>query len=490
MANLTIGNLADGIRDGQAIGQGLVDTPLIPIIVSGDVFGIEQDVHIFDKSGTEILKAIFDSEYDEPFPEGTQPAPDNHLNVDSITYTDLAGNVAGTLTGLSGDPEDYLAAMQSTDALVRYAFWNSLFDGNSAITGSSLDDNDIEVGSGGTATINSGDGDDDVYVWHTKDIVYNGGNGSDRIRFEVFLDATPAAAQGAVVNLTTGTGTNPYGGTLALTSVENVVGTILSDILTGNDDANILAGDFDGDDQLYGLGGDDQLIISTNFGASPRTVIVDGGEGFDRATFELSAGANVFDAQNQSLNTGAFAGATVLNCEDYLFSGDSTSLLDFRGSDVAEVVRGLGGADTINGRGNNDELLGLDGNDTLLGGDGADTLTGGNGKDTQTGGDGLDVFDFNKTVESKKGGSRDVITDFNRDDDLIDLADIDAKSGGGDHAFKFIGKQAFHHHKGELHFVKKAGFVIVEGDIDGNGKADFQIQVDDVSKLTKGDFVL
>jgi hypothetical protein len=36
--------------------------------------------------------------------------------------------------------------------------------------------------------------------------------------------------------------------------------------------------------------------------------------------------------------------------------------------------------------------------------------------------------------------------------------------------------------------VKKSGYVYVEGDVNGNGKADFQIKVLGVSGLDKGDF--
>jgi hypothetical protein len=47
---------------------------------------------------------------------------------------------------------------------------------------------------------------------------------------------------------------------------------------------------------------------------------------------------------------------------------------------------------------------------------------------------------------------------------------------------------------GELHFVKHGTYVTVEGDIDGNGKADFQIDVhnltDTLNFLAKGDFIL
>jgi len=55
----------------------------------------------------------------------------------------------------------------------------------------------------------------------------------------------------------------------------------------------------------------------------------------------------------------------------------------------------------------------------------------------------------------------DRVDDFKRGQDRIDLSGIDAKSGGGNQAFKFIGKQGFHDEKGELRFAKKAGFVVV-----------------------------
>jgi hypothetical protein len=81
--------------------------------------------------------------------------------------------------------------------------------------------------------------------------------------------------------------------------------------------------------------------------------------------------------------------------------------------------------------------------------------------------------------------------DFNHVElDHIDLSDIDAKKGAGNQAFKFIGAKAFTHHKGELHYIKKAGYLLVEGDMDGNGKADFQIEVHGVTKLGALDFNL
>src|SRR4029079_14015582 len=121
-----------------------------------------------------------------------------------------------------------------------------------------------------------------------------------------------------------------------------------------------------------------------------------------------------------------------------------------------------------------------------------DILTGGLGKDMLTGGLEADVFDFNLMTETRKGANHDLIVDFNHlDGDHIDLIDIDAKSKTlpNDH-FKFIGAKAFHHKAGELHYIKKAVYLLVEGDVEGNGQGDLQIEVHGAHKVGALDFNL
>jgi hypothetical protein len=113
---------------------------------------------------------------------------------------------------------------------------------------------------------------------------------------------------------------------------------------------------------------------------------------------------------------------------------------------------------------------------------------------------GADTFQFELKTESRKGANRDVITDFSGvkggEHDHINLASIDAKTGHGNQAFHFIGAAAFHHKAGELHFIKQnpAGHAhdktLVEGDINGDGKADFQIELKGLHTLHAGDFIL
>ncbi len=137
----------------------------------------------------------------------------------------------------------------------------------------------------------------------------------------------------------------------------------------------------------------------------------------------------------------------------------------------------------INGNSGDDTLKGGVGNDYLNGDAGKDFLTGRNGRDVQTGGPDKDNFDFNSIKDSLAGGNRDKIMDFKHgQNDKIDLRDIPGK-------FNWIGKDDFNDKKGELRYEDKGSTVIVQGDTNGDGKADFEIYVA-VGSLAKGDFVL
>jgi Ca2+-binding RTX toxin-like protein len=140
-----------------------------------------------------------------------------------------------------------------------------------------------------------------------------------------------------------------------------------------------------------------------------------------------------------------------------------------------------------------DLLIGNAARNTLIGNAGADRLVGSRGADLLSGGDNNDIFDFNLAKDSGRGASRDVISDFSGlggQFDKIDLLGIDAKQGAGNQAFTFIGGARFHDRAGELHVVSKNGFLLVEGDINGDGRADFQIEVRGAAALSTSDFFL
>jgi Ca2+-binding RTX toxin-like protein len=185
-----------------------------------------------------------------------------------------------------------------------------------------------------------------------------------------------------------------------------------------------------------------------------------------------------------------------LTAADFVFAGATADTRT--GTANADDLFGAGGNDTLKGLAGIDRLFGELGKDKLDGGIGADRLIGGLGKDTMTGGAGKDVFDINSAADSgKKSSTRDVITDFKHKQDKIDLKDIDANTKKpSDQAFKFVGDATFHKLAGELHFVQidsagtAADKTIVEGDVNGDGKVDFQIELKGLISLTKGDFVL
>src|SRR5262249_11168174 len=146
-------------------------------------------------------------------------------------------------------------------------------------------------------------------------------------------------------------------------------------------------------------------------------------------------------------------------------------------------------ASTIYGLGGNDNLIGMNANDVLSGGGGLDTLTGGVGEGKMFGGPGGGKFRFNPPPGNKEKNP-DIIMDFHHSQgDKIDLSNIDANTRNmGNQAFHFIGAQSFHHRVGELHFVKAVGHLFVEGDVNGDGRADFRIDVHGVSTLSHADF--
>ena len=162
-----------------------------------------------------------------------------------------------------------------------------------------------------------------------------------------------------------------------------------------------------------------------------------------------------------------------------------------------DFITGGNGNDTLFGLGNEDQLYGDNGNDTLSGGHGDDILSGGNGNDVLIGGADADVVRGGKGADTFRfadgdfspGPRTDTILDFGKRD-VIDLSAVDAIEGAGDNAFTFIGAGAFSETAGELRYVANADGVTVEGDTDGNGEADFSIDVLGVSSLTAADFVL
>ena len=150
------------------------------------------------------------------------------------------------------------------------------------------------------------------------------------------------------------------------------------------------------------------------------------------------------------------------------------------GGNLGWTVSNAGNAAAVSLTGSSraDVLLGGDGADTLVGGAGNDTLVGGLGSDSLTGGVGADSFLFGSAAFA----NGDVIVGFSAaQGDKVDLRPIDPDAAVGDQAFSFIGGAAFAVGvTGQLRF----GAGVLQGDLDGDTVADFQIQMTGVASIT------
>lgn len=181
--------------------------------------------------------------------------------------------------------------------------------------------------------------------------------------------------------------------------------------------------------------------------------------------------------------------------DDKLTGGSKADYIE--GGAGNDTLRGQGGDDVLIAGDGNDQLYGGNGNDILVGGGGTNLLDGGNGNDllisgsgvdVMTGGRGSDTFMF-RSIANSAPGAGDSVTDFSQGEDKIDVSAIDAIAGGADDAFVFIGSEAFSA-AGQLRQFDFAGGIMVEGDIDGDGNADFQIALLTPGLvLTSDDFV-
>ena len=298
-----------------------------------------------------------------------------------------------------------------------------------------------------------------------------------------------------------------------------------NDILGGSNLGDWLTGGFGGNDVYTGNGGNDTFEASTRSAAPTHTFV-----GSADSTDTIFVRGNLFDADAKTLDLrssglasiDAFAVAVDLTVQvrSGQFGADGISLSQLTGTGTFEVfldaasfslaglkqsgaivrINGTELANTIRGSEGRDFLFGLQHKDTLDGRAGNDEITGGLDRDVLRGGKGQDDFNFTTLKDTgRTTAKRDVIVDFAHLQDDIDLSAIDANGPArGDRAFKFLAKAgaAFTGVKGQLHWYKidKPGVVndwtIVEGDLNGDRKADFQIELTGLKVLSAADFIL
>ena len=440
---------------------------------------------------------------------------------------------ADTLTG--GNGTDDLRGGGGNDYLNGGAGHDYLYGetGNDTIHGAG--GNDIIAGGNGQDNILGGSGNDLIFALGDGDTI-DGGADSDTISYA-------QAGFGVTVDLLGGFAeARPTAGSAVrdtIRNVENVIGSDLDDFIRGSDGANALYG-LNGDDDMTGEGGNDSLYggegndrISGDQGyyspydsdptgndyldggagndslfggwgsdtliggagddflnGSQGADVLYGGAGRDKIGYYYSDIGVTINLATGHASGGDAAGDVFSGIEDVTGSVRSDSLT---GDNQANLLEGLSGNDTLIGAGGHDTLIGGRGNDVIIGGAGQDVLT---GDDPHVSGRSSDRFVF-RAVSDSTVNAMDVITDFHRSSrlgavrDIIDLREIDANSARvRDQAFSFIADNAFTGRAGELRYWTTQDTTYLEADVNGDGRADFAVQINGVHELAATDFLL
>lgn len=274
---------------------------------------------------------------------------------------------------------------------------------------------------------------------------------------------------------------------------QNLVGSAFNDVVQVPSSDHWMIDGGDGDDTITTLGGNDKIsggrgqdIINTGGGddfiyytfQNNGFDRVDGGEGFDtimsnmnNATIGLTSISNI-----ERISSGGKAGIQIKGSAD-------ADYLDFSSVSFDRITRAIdagAGNDTVIGNGQDNGIIGGDGNDVISGKGGLDTLTGGKG---------ADVFVYNSVSDSSAATGIDLITDFEKGVDKIDLRDINTSLHQAGESLTFINNAAFSGHQGEVSVQAKSGYFEVIADVNGDRTADLIINVTSLNAPGHDDFL-
>lgn len=216
--------------------------------------------------------------------------------------------------------------------------------------------------------------------------------------------------------------------------------------------------------EIINLGRDaDTLIVRPQSADAPRVTVNGGG------TVSTAA-----DRDSDTVNFSSLTASVTADLGTGMVQSDQAWMFL---REIENLVGGRG-ADLLVGNHEDNILSGLAGNDTLVGGAGADVLTGGVG---------ADLFQFVDV-----DGKADRITDFRpAQGDQIDLSRIDANTGlAGDQAFVHIGAAGFSGVAGQLRVFSVPTRTTIQGDVDGDGNADFSIVLSGISTSLDSGLIL
>jgi Ca2+-binding RTX toxin-like protein len=234
----------------------------------------------------------------------------------------------------------------------------------------------------GDDTIYGNEGNDTIFAGFGDDII-DGGEGTDTL---TFLDSTVAIN----ADLSKTTKQNTGEGHDTITNIENMIGSLLNDTLTGNEKDNAILGEYS-NDTISGLYGDDyldggELDDTIKGGLGDDTI--KGGFGNDTINFEDAANDITVKLYDGSINySDVDNGYIDHNGDGIVDSADITYLKKYGGTDTTKTINDKYGMATgegtdyiydvenVVGSKNNDTIAGSKENNTLDGGDGIDTVT-------------------------------------------------------------------------------------------------------------------
>ena len=267
--------------------------------------------------------------------------------------------------------------------------------------------------------------------------------------------------------------------------------------------------DGDGSDTItFGAGNDTYIATGA---ATDGSDVVNGGKGID--TYDASSTGLAVTINLDVVAHTEPAGLGFLDSTSHLAVaaiGADTGIDTIIGFENAlggggkDIIFGSAAANHLEGGSGDDDLFGFGGNDVIDGGANQDFIVGGGGKDILTGGADPDRFWYFSVSDSgTTAETRDVIMDFQDDGlggEVIELSQIDADTTNGPNTndgFSFIGTNVnWGGNAGELRAVWTATGQIIEGDVNGDSKADFSIEIIDsnhtivFSAVNHDDFVL
>ena len=396
--NLVLNSFGDeleliGDTDGFALSNTLADNDTLTITTAdafaelfqinmrdgdnsltafGDMVGIQQlfviggdDGNVVDLGNISSIRSVFFPDFDVSTFVFTGSGNDI---VDGSEFDDriIVGDGDNEVFGADGD--DDISSGDGVDQIFGAA-GNDQIDaggGNDLLFGN--DGDDVIFGREGEDDLQGGAGDDTLVGGLDFDLI-DGGDGND---VASYVDSGTSVI-GTVYDDRDGTGVAD-GFTEILISIEGLGGSEFDDELRAFGD---------GDNKIFGFGGDDYIFTENGMDT------IDGGD--DSDTLDFAPLLSGVTAELRDNVPGPYShrhgGGTIIFVENLIGTDRNDA---FIGNNAVNRLEGGLGDDSLSGRGNTDQLFGGSGNDQISGGTGDDLIIGGFGADTINGDDGND----------------------------------------------------------------------------------------------------